>query len=239
MVKYSVCITHRNMNRTIRLSLASVFSQLDEDYEVVVVDALSNDGSEEYLERLCREGRIRLFRERCSRGRGRDLAARLAGGEILIQQVDMDVVYRDVIPAAVSRFLELETIAPKVCLLWRGSGGADAEPVVLTVCRKGVVEELGGWPDLNYGEDWPFWRRASKRGMLVFERRDLCYRHLQLPWDRRWRDSLELRELFIREKVPFYQVLFGERLEASWKLVLRTPLAFLAYLRVRSRRAVE
>lgn len=237
MVKYSVCITHRNMNRTIRPSLASVIRQLDEDFEVVVVDALSDDGSEKYLGLLSDGRRIRLFREGCSRGRGRDLAAKMARGDILIQQVDMDVVYRDVFRAAVERFLELEATGGRVCLVWTGSGGREVGLVVLTVCRRELVEELGGWPDLNHGEDTLFWLRASKVGSLVIEFGNVCYAHLVLPWHWRWRDSLAGQERAFRAGMRFYDVFLGTRYGRSWKLLLRMPLTVLAFLRARSRGA--
>ena len=233
-VKYSVCITHRNMNGTIRPSLASVLSQLHDDCEVVVVDALSYDGSQRVLERLSAEGRIVLHRERCTRGEGRDVAANLASHDILVQQVDLDVVYRDVFGSVVDRFLELEAEKGDVCLVLVGSGGKDVGLVVLTICRKGLVEEVGGWPSFQQGEDTLFWVKASRVGELVFEYMDICYAHLKAPWYWRWMESLRTQERHFQSGLAFRRVLVGTKFRRSWKFFLRMPLTVLAYLRART-----
>ena len=46
--KYSICITNMNMEATIETALTSVLDQLDDTYEMVVVDE-STDGSRQVL----------------------------------------------------------------------------------------------------------------------------------------------------------------------------------------------
>ena len=56
-------------------SLAGVLPNFSERYELVIVDNYSTDGTWEKLLRLKREFKnLRLFRNKCSRSRGRDLA---------------------------------------------------------------------------------------------------------------------------------------------------------------------
>ena len=45
---YSVCICNYNMKEYLEISLKSILEQLDERYEVLVIDDGSNDGSLKY-----------------------------------------------------------------------------------------------------------------------------------------------------------------------------------------------
>jgi glycosyltransferase involved in cell wall biosynthesis len=94
MVKYSLCMTHRNNSKTVEASLDSVLVQIDGSFEVVVVDAESTDGSLEKLRRYSDEGKIKLIVRKCSRGRGRQLAFEGSSGKYIIANVDLDEVYR-------------------------------------------------------------------------------------------------------------------------------------------------
>src|SRR3989442_5116656 len=94
MVKYSVCMTHKNNSKTLEASLNSILGQIDGSFEVVVVDAESNDGSLEKLRRYSDEGRIKLIVNKCSRGRGRQIALENSSGEYVISNMDLDEIYR-------------------------------------------------------------------------------------------------------------------------------------------------
>ena len=50
--KYSVCICNHNMANTLDLSLKSVVNQLNDDYEVLVIDDGSNDNSLQILSEM-------------------------------------------------------------------------------------------------------------------------------------------------------------------------------------------
>jgi hypothetical protein len=71
-VECSVGITNYNGFGTIERPLGSLLFQVDESFEIVVVDSMSVDGSFEFFERPG----VRLIREKCSRGRGRQIAVR-------------------------------------------------------------------------------------------------------------------------------------------------------------------
>jgi glycosyltransferase involved in cell wall biosynthesis len=68
MVKYSICIMHYNNNTTLKASLESILSQIAKDFEVVLVDNYSDDGSKEISDESHATRRIRLIRKLCSRG---------------------------------------------------------------------------------------------------------------------------------------------------------------------------
>jgi len=96
-VKYSICATHYNNNEYIRDSVGVIAKKIEkkEDWEMVIVDAGSDDGSLEYLETISQKQKnIRvIIEEGASIGGGRQIAVEEAKGNILIQIMDLDAEY--------------------------------------------------------------------------------------------------------------------------------------------------
>lgn len=97
-VKYSICICNYNMADTIEESLTSVLEQLDERFEVVVVDDASTDKSVEILEKLARTYpalRLICLKRDWNRllGETRNISIREARGEYVILHIDTDDVW--------------------------------------------------------------------------------------------------------------------------------------------------
>jgi len=162
--RYSICITHYNNLRTVERSLTSVIDQLDERFEVVVVDQRSTDGSLQILERLAREGRIQLYHQAMhNRGLGRQEAFRESRGEYVIAQVDMDDIY-------------LPVIGELVATYERGLSGMvlrvvnDQRRGAVTIAPRPFLEGIGGWPDLNFVEDRWIWGCAVEQGIYRWAR---------------------------------------------------------------------
>jgi glycosyltransferase involved in cell wall biosynthesis len=151
---YSICITNYNTYPIVEQSINAILSQIDQNFEVVVVDNCSKDGSLEILERYQREGLIRLFVQKCSRGVGRQLAFEESKGKYIISQLDLDDItgnIRDVIEFY-HRCLE-----GKILVLDD-----------FMIGPRNIFEEIGGWRDLNWGEDFDLWSRAAKAGKLAY-----------------------------------------------------------------------
>lgn len=155
------------MNETVRDSLESILSQIGEGFEVVVVDAGSEDGSLEYLREKQKEGKIRLFvSEGCERGRGRNIAAQEAKGDVLLHQLDLDDhYYSRVIPDFVELYEEINSkIAKNFYLGGRGINAVDRE----------LFLDIGGYRDLRV-EDNDLWRRLLSRDALInLEHKPVC-----------------------------------------------------------------
>ena len=83
-----------NNMRSISSALESILSQIDDSFEVIVVDSESNDGSEKILRSLEESGKIKLITKKCTKGKGRQLAHDMATGEYVIHQLDLDNIYR-------------------------------------------------------------------------------------------------------------------------------------------------
>lgn len=100
-IKVSLLTTCHNDMHSIREHIDSILPELDEETEWICVDAHSDDGSWECLERAAKsEPNMELIQivqgggRRLNRGEGRNIAAEFSHGELLIHAVDCDVEYR-------------------------------------------------------------------------------------------------------------------------------------------------
>jgi glycosyltransferase involved in cell wall biosynthesis len=149
--KYSVCITNYNSIDTIRESMESIFHQFNGSFEIVVCDNCSSDGSREILQEYARRGKIKLVVERSSRGKGRQIAFENSTGKYIISGIDTD----DRLKPAFQKFLSI---------YHRDHEGFMLSAVTIHIIPRRLVEEIGGWKDLQWGEDVDFHKRAKSLG---------------------------------------------------------------------------
>ena len=111
-------------------------------FETVVVDNESTDDSIEFLKELQRKQIVqKISIERCSRGKGRNLAYLLSSGTYLLSNIDMDVVYDpDKILLAIKDYHE--RFEGKVLSVYG-----------MMILPRQAAEKLGGWKDLDRHED--------------------------------------------------------------------------------------
>ncbi len=162
MTKYSILISHYNNVETIRQSLESILAQTDDSFEVVIVDNYSTDGSGRILEEYSARKKVRVVRQKCSRGKARQIALENSSGAYALSNFDLDDVFKP-------RLIQLLQKYHSVCdgdLLWvrsvdkRGFWGGEN----FTIAPRKLLQALGGWRDLQIGEDWELARRASRAG---------------------------------------------------------------------------
>ncbi|MDG6994396.1 MAG: glycosyltransferase family 2 protein [Nitrososphaerota archaeon] len=153
--RYSLCITNYNTIETIERSINSLASQLKDQSEIVVVDNFSNDGSLKILRRFQYEGKIKLVLQKCNRGHGRQLAFEHSSGEYIIDQLDLDDIYSQC-------FLDL------VRLYHRKFEGNLLLCHGFLIAPRTLLNELGGWRDLQWGEDRDLWARTASAGKFTF-----------------------------------------------------------------------
>jgi len=140
---------------TIKDSLDSILNQIDRSFEVVVVDQKSNDGSRQILQEYADAGKIRLFDMKTrNRGLGRQLAFEKSLGEYVIASVALDIFYKPVFKQLLESYQNF--FDGKVVLFGN-----------LEMSRRDVIEKIGGWRDLQWGEDIEHWARAAKAGLLI------------------------------------------------------------------------
>jgi len=154
---HSICMLCSNDGATVRESLDSVLAlSAYRPVEVVVADNISTDGSAEVLHGYRDRGLIRLVEKRCSRGRGRQLAFEASSGTYVVAHMDCDDVFSakgvDALVAAYHSGHE------GTMVMTRRQDAREASNI--TIAPREMVVELGGWRDLNWGEDWDLWARA-------------------------------------------------------------------------------
>ena len=151
--KYSICITHYNDAFSARQSLESILNQIADDFEVVVVDQSSTDGSLDVLEEFAQEGQIALYRQRFrNRGLGRQLAFEMSRGGYVLSNLDLD----DVFLPNLSEFVSLYHANCEGMFLWNTKGGS--------IAPRSLIVSLGGWRNLQYSEDFDLASRAAQIG---------------------------------------------------------------------------
>lgn len=160
-IKYSICITSRNDFSTVRASLESILAQLDDSFEVVIVDACSTDGTLEVLREYASKNKIRLIVKKCNRGRGRQLALANSTGEYVVANMDLD----DLFEPNIVDFLDLyhRDYEGKMLRIIRSNG----KHTSVNVAPSSLLMSLGGWRDVQYFEDVDLWQRAKKNGAFV------------------------------------------------------------------------
>ena len=149
-------MTTYQTGKTIRPCFETLLPQLDEGFEMVVVDSESTDGSLDYLRELEEQGRIRLIVQKCNRGEGRQIAVERAEGEVLVQQIDADQLYEPFLQDAA---MEYEVEAQKdpdvlfVLMSEQHLEVGDRMSAPVSFVRKESFMSKTKWPPLQYGED--------------------------------------------------------------------------------------
>ena len=162
-IRYSICATHYNNAGYLQDSVG-VFADLikgRDDFELVITDAGSDDGSLEHLQQLAKEQEnVRIVvEEGINIGEGRRLASSVARGNILIQVMDLDAdYYRD------NRIIQILEFYED---LIQREGDVMLNTSVI-FCTKELLNELGGWRPFPTNEETELRRRALRAGKLRF-----------------------------------------------------------------------
>ena len=135
------------------MSIRNALENLEDRYELVIVDNYSSDGTWEILLRLKNSiNNLKLLRYRCSRGKGRDLALRYTSGEY-VMYADFDCIYGKEFGTLIEKLRKICTKGE----IWNFGFST----------RDTMINLIGGWKDLNFGEDWELLGRAVDRGISI------------------------------------------------------------------------
>lgn len=235
--RYTVAISNHNMADTLAASLTSVLEQVDDRFEVLVVDDGSDDGSEAILRELETEyDRLRVIYDagNDNLGEARNHSFEAARGEYVISAVDTDDQFTRCIPEFVTLYEEFAVDTDREFLLLAGG---------LYVAPRSLVLDVP-YRSLGYGEDRDFYRRLLARDALI-SISHLPFRH-SIGYDRtlceRLRVGVETIVVQFQSGLHFLPYLRwalweirneGGQLETHRALahLLLAPLAFLLSLR--------
>lgn len=162
---YSICITNSNTVESVRQSLESILDQVDDRFEIIVVDNYSNDGSLEIL-REYQDKRVKLIVKKCSRGLGRQTAIRNSRGKYIISHMDMD----DVFEPNLVRLLQIYHVNWEGYMLVAQRDKRVHALAGIMIAPRELIDRIGGYRDLNYLEDRELFSRAAQIGCFRFLR---------------------------------------------------------------------
>jgi glycosyltransferase involved in cell wall biosynthesis len=210
---YSICITNFNTEDSLGQSLESILTQVDERFEIVVVDNCSNDASLDILRQY--DGKqIKLIVRRCSRGLGRQIAFENSCGKYIIGQMDMD----DVFKPCLNELLQIYHANFEGYML-------ETSDIIMIAPRE-LINTIGGYKDLNYLEEYELYSRAAQIGYFRFLNFNIKDHEIKKKRpDRRIKRILEQGYSLVRES-------FRIGVGALWtcdiiKHVKKRPRAFL------------
>jgi glycosyltransferase involved in cell wall biosynthesis len=155
--KYSICMCNYNMADTIERSLTSLLIQLDERFEIVLVDDGSTDSSVDIALKLseyfpCLKV-IRLTRDKRRKlGMTRNISIQQARGDYVMLHLDCDDVFGPHIKDFVQIFHRLESCMKKDIML---SGQH------INMVKREFLIQQGGYRNIYRGEDRDLWRRMA------------------------------------------------------------------------------
>jgi len=190
--RVSVVLPTWNRKRLLGEAIASVLAQTYQDYEVLVVDDGSTDGTAAWVQESVTDARVRyLGQENRGVSAARNAGIRAARGELIAFQ-DSDDLW---LPSKLARQVPLFD-RPEVGFVFCGSARQDGAggfrevrhpgaeyrghavgamirrnmmPTPSVMIRKRIALETGPmYEDLVFGEDWNYWLRIAARCEVDF-----------------------------------------------------------------------
>jgi len=154
--RYSICTTCYRSAPLVEDFINPLLG-LGDLYEIVVVDNNSDDGTFGKIKEY--RGRVIAIRQKCTRGKGRQIAIDNSKGEVIIN-VEFDVGYLGISKAV--DFFE-KTDKSKIYYFIIIGQKCNAS---LYIGRKELFNKVGGFPDLNYAEDLYLNKKARNMGLF-------------------------------------------------------------------------
>lgn len=151
-VKISAYATVFNSQKSIECSISKIqeiFCGMNGGFEMVIVDNYSKDRTFELLKMMSEKyENLYIYREKTNRGQGRQKAFEKSSGEYAfyfdLDDILLDSTYR-ILLDKYENFLKRNII-------------------IDGICKRNIIEDIGGWAPLNAGEDYELSARALKKG---------------------------------------------------------------------------
>ena len=187
-MEISILTTVKNDIKNIGLLISSL-KALDNEFEIVVVDAYSTDGTYEYLQSVSSGMNLVLSRKNGNRAVGRNECIRLSSGRKLVF-LDSDSEISDNWGQVLKSFMDRSVMAGKI-VQDSGSIWSDLERVPMLykgkdvtypsnnlVYDRNVIDDIGMFDEqFNTAEDIDLNIRAVNGGYEIFYNEDLVVHH--------------------------------------------------------------
>ena len=162
--RYSICMCNYNMADTLERAISSVVEQLDERFEVLVVDDGSSDNSVALLRKLTqRYSLLRLITlpqdSKRQLGETRNISIRAARGEYVLLHLDTDDVWRPFLQDLMVLFHKVESAIGKDFLFCGPQTG---------IGKRNFLLSFGPYKNIYRCEDRNLMLRFAERKSLLF-----------------------------------------------------------------------
>lgn len=185
---YSICICNYNMSKFLDISIESICSQLDNQFEIVFLDDGSTDDSllkiyklkEKYkfinIYKLKRDSKRRL-------GFTRNESINYARGTYVLTHIDCDDFYENYIKNLIKIFHIIER--------YNNNQEFHLSAKHINITTKKFAQKNGPYRNIFYTEDRDMWRRiAAQNKLILLEHYDFVKR-ISLPTKRRILKTLQ------------------------------------------------
>jgi len=161
-LQYSICMSNYNMAETLESALISILCQLDERYEVVLVDDGSSDKSLREIEHLEKYyDRLRIIRlqrdKRRKLGGTRNLSIDAARGKYCILHIDCDDIWKPFIDSFTRVYHEISKRLGRDDFFLSGQQ--------IQMAPKSLLQ-ANKYRNVYYGEDRLLWSDMAVQGRL-------------------------------------------------------------------------
>lgn len=155
VLSLSVNVIAKDEEPVIHRVMESLMSQLDGEYEVVVIEGYSEDGTYEVL-RSFESPRFRIFRLKGNRGKARQYALERSSGKYVLA-LDADQVYTNLDAMLEDYYRKYSMYAITT--------GVSSMPIL---SPRHILLKVGGWRDLHYMEDFDLWARLAAECSFLY-----------------------------------------------------------------------
>ena len=183
---YSICIPVLNMVDTVERALQSLIDQIDDSFEIVVVDDGSNDGTQRILRALERRHPnilkcvyLKRVRSRLL-GTTRNISIANSTGQHILLHIDADDVWEPYLHESIKIYHQLSALAGRDILM---AGNQ------LHIISRKLALETGPYRNVGRCEDRDMWQRQLRLGNLVWVKHEPYRMRLERPVGPRWRKA--------------------------------------------------
>lgn len=156
---FSICITTYRAGNTISYCLDNIIKTFKPfSYEVILVDNYSDDNTFQIALSYVNRCNITLMKKKCSRGKGRQICLKISKGKYIIP-IDADnILIPRIMQSLIKAYLKSEFKDKKILATLSGPIG---------IYPKCILSKVGGWKDLNWGENHELFIRLFKQNLIV------------------------------------------------------------------------
>jgi len=212
-VIYSICIANLNMEKTIEVCLRSVLDQIDQRFEVIVVDDGSTDNSVNILKKLSNEYiNLRIFELKRDKQRTlaqtRNVSVSYAQGDYLILNIDCDDYWYPYIKDFVEVYHQIEKVKGTNFLL---SGQQ------INMGKSDFLRSHGPYRNGHMVEDRDLWFRLAKIDSYIPLEHVVFRKRMKLTHKQTWKKLIIVSTIILSDELRSFRKPYSIFLEIFQK----------------------